>query len=219
VLVDSTLATPILQRPLEHGARYVLHSATKYLGGHGDAVAGVIACREADARAIRQVRCVTGALLHPLGAYLLHRGLATLALRVERQQASAADLARRLVAHPMIATVRYPGLAGHQNGTLIGTQMAGPGAMLAFSVHGGFAAAARVMREVALMTPAVSLGSVDTLIQHPAGITHQLLTPQAKSACGIDPGLLRLSVGLEHPDDLWRDLSRALDAARKAAAA
>jgi methionine-gamma-lyase len=219
VLVDSTMVTPVLQRPLEHGARFVLHSATKYLGGHGDVIAGVIACSEADARAIRPVRCVTGALLHPLGAYLLHRGLATLRLRVLAQQDHARELVRRVAAHPAVASVRYPGLSTHPQAHLIGTQMSGPGAMFAFTLRDGFGAAAQVMRNVRLMTPAVSLGSVDTLIQHPAGITHQLLDAAAKTELGIDPGLLRVSVGLEHPDDLWADLGQALDRLQAHAAA
>lgn len=213
VLVDSTLATPVLQRPLRQGARFVLHSATKYLGGHGDVIAGVIACSEADAQGLRPVRCVTGALLHPLGAYLLHRGLATLPLRVARQQASAAHLVTLVQSHPAVARVRYPGSPGHPGARLLGTQMHGAGAMFAFELKGGFGQAARVMREVGLMTPAVSLGSVDTLIQHPAGITHQLLEAAQKTACGIEPGLLRVSVGLESPEDLWADLRQALDKA------
>jgi methionine-gamma-lyase len=221
VLVDSTFATPVLQNPLRQGARFVLHSATKYLGGHGDVIAGAIVCSEADAHAVRPVRAITGALLHPLGAYLLHRGLATLPLRIERQQASAGALARRLAEHPAVKQVRYPGLPGTRHAVLIGAeaQMGGPGAMIAFEVAGGFEAAATVMAKVAMLTPAVSLGSVDSLIQHPAGITHQLLAAEDKAHCGIAPGLLRLSVGLEHPDDIWADLGQALDAARRASRA
>lgn len=216
VVVDSTFATPVLQNPLALGARFVLHSATKYIGGHGDVIAGAIVCSEADAHAIRPVRAITGALLHPLGAYLLQRGLATLPLRIERQQASAQSLVARLVAHPSIEHVRYPGLPGSARAGLIGTQMRGPGAMLAFEVQGGFDAAAKVLTAVRMLTPAVSLGSVDSLIQHPAGITHQLLTAEAKAHCGIAPGLLRLSVGLEHPDDIWADLAQAFEVARRA---
>jgi methionine-gamma-lyase len=217
VVVDSTFATPVLQNPLSVGARFVMHSATKYLGGHGDVIAGAIVCSEADAREVRPVRAITGALLHPLGAYLLHRGLTTLPLRIERQQASAGTIARRLAEHPLVTQVRYPGLPGTRHAELIGAgaQMRGPGAMLAFELAGGFDAAAAVMAKVAMLTPAVSLGSVDSLIQHPAGITHQLLTAEDKAHCGIAPGLLRLSVGLEHPDDIWADLAQALDAARR----
>lgn len=217
VLVDSTFATPVLQNPLALGARFVLHSCTKYIGGHGDVIAGAIVCSEAEAHALRPVRAITGALLHPLGAYLLHRGLATLPLRIERQQRNAQRLVSTLQDHPQVEHLHYPGLPGSANAQLVGpdAQMRGPGAMLAFEVKGGFAAAAAVMASVRMLTPAVSLGSVDSLIQHPAGITHQLLDAAAKRDCGIAPGLLRISVGLEHTDDIWADLSQALEAARR----
>ncbi len=210
VLVDSTFATPLLQRPFELGATYVLHSATKFLGGHGDVIAGVICCSEARARPLRQVRAATGALLHPLAAYLLHRGLPTLALRVERAQANAQVLAERLAAHPAVARVFYPGLGTVKNAHLARSQMQGPGALIAFEMRAGYAAAAAVMRAVKLVTPAVSLGSVDSLIQHPSGLTHRVVEEDAKAGCGITPGMLRLSVGIEHVEDLWADLAQAL---------
>lgn len=210
VVVDSTLATPLLQNPLAHGARYVLHSATKFLGGHGDVIAGVIACGEADAAALRTVRAATGALLHPLAAFLLHRGLPTLALRVERAQHNAGVLANRLAAHPAIARVYYPGLLDGPAAALRHRQMRGPGALVSFEVHAGHDGAAAIMRAVRLITPAVSLGSVDTLIQHPAGLTHRVMDPAARHAAGISDGLVRLSVGIEDAEDLWRDLSAAL---------
>lgn len=210
VLVDSTFATPVLQRPATLGATYVMHSATKFLGGHGDVIAGVVCCSEERAQPLRTVRAATGALLHPLGAYLLHRGLPTLAIRVERAQANAIVIAERLAAHPAVARVYFPGLGTVRNAHLVGSQMAGPGALMAFDLHGGHEAAASVMSRVRLMTPAVSLGSVDTLIQHPAGLTHRVVDPQARLASGIGPGLLRLSVGIEQVDDLWADLAQAL---------
>jgi methionine-gamma-lyase len=213
VLVDSTFATPVLQRPAELGATYVLHSATKFLGGHGDVIAGVVCCDDAHAAPLRTVRAATGALLHPLGAYLLHRGLPTLKLRVEAAQANAQVLARRLQAHPAVAQVFYPGLAGASNAHLIGTQMRGPGCLMAFELRDGHDAAAAVMASVKVMTAAVSLGSVDTLIQHPAGLTHRMVDEKVKAATGITPGLLRLSVGIEDVDDLWDDLAQALDVA------
>ncbi|MEM1044423.1 MAG: PLP-dependent aspartate aminotransferase family protein [Bacteroidota bacterium] len=219
VLVDSTFATPVLQQPIAHGAALVMHSATKFLGGHGDVVAGVVACGEGWARRLRQVRVATGALLHPLAGYLLHRGLATLPLRVERAQGTAAALAARLVGHDAIAAVHYPGLPAGDPERLVGCQMDGPGTMLAFEVHGGYDAARAVCESVSLMTPAVSLGSVDTLIQHPAGLTHRVLSDEARLSGGIAPGLLRLSVGLESADDLWADLARALATAPAAALA
>ncbi|WP_412061657.1 trans-sulfuration enzyme family protein [Rubrivirga sp. IMCC45206] len=217
VLVDSTFATPVLQRPLGHGAALVMHSATKFLGGHGDVVGGVVACGEAWARRLRQIRVATGALLHPLAGYLLHRGLATLPLRVERAQATAGVLARRLAGHDGVVAVHFPGLPGGDPDGLVGRQMDGPGTMLAFEVAGGYDAARAVCESVRTMTPAVSLGSVDTLVQHPAGLTHRVLSDDARAEGGIAPGLLRLSVGLEAPDDLWADLARALAVAEDAA--
>lgn len=213
VLIDSTFATPVLQRPLAHGARLVLHSATKFLGGHGDVLAGVVACDAAAAAALRRVRVATGALLHPLAAYLLHRGLPTLALRVRAAQAGAEVLAGRLADHPAVRRVWYPGLAGGDPHGLIGRQMRGPGSLIAFEVDGGMEAAARVMAGVERIVPAVSLGATDSLIQHPAGLTHRIVGAEARAAAGITEGMLRLSVGLEDPDDLWRDLDRALVAA------
>ncbi len=212
VMVDSTFATPVLQQPLRHGAALVLHSATKFLGGHGDVIAGVVATSEAWARRLRQVRVATGALLHPLGAYLLHRGLPTLALRVERAQQTAQNLAERLSAHPAVTSVQYPGLPGGDPRGLVGRQMKGPGTMIAFEVAGGYEAATEVLRRVRLMTPAVSLGSVDTLIQHPAGLTHRVVSEEGKAQGHISPAMLRLSVGLENADDLWDDLAQALHA-------
>lgn len=216
VLVDSTFATPVLQRPFELGATYVLHSATKFLGGHGDVIAGVICCSEARAKPLRQVRAATGALLHPLAAYLLHRGLPTLALRVERAQANALVLAERLAAHPAVAKVFYPGLGTVKNAHLAHSQMHGPGALMALEMRAGYDAAAAVMRAVKLVTPAVSLGSVDSLIQHPSGLTHRVVDEAAKASSGITPGMLRLSVGIENVEDLWSDLSQALAAAHAA---
>ena len=210
VLVDSTFATPVLQRPAELGAAYVLHSATKFLGGHGDVIAGVVCCDEARAAPLRTVRAATGALLHPLAAYLLHRGLPTLKLRVEAAQANAQVLARRLQDHPAVASVFYPGLADAHGAHLVGTQMRGPGCLMAFELRGGHAAAAKVMASVKVMIAAVSLGSVDTLIQHPAGLTHRMVDEKVKAATGITAGLLRLSVGIEDVEDLWDDLAQAM---------
>jgi len=210
VLVDSTFATPVLQNPARLGASYVLHSATKFLGGHGDVIAGVVCCSEMLAAPLRTLRAATGALLHPMAAFLLHRGLQTLPLRVERAQANARELAGRLQGHPAVAAVHYPGLGTVRNAGLVGTQMRGPGSLMAFELRDGHQAAATVMSRVKLMTPAVSLGSVDTLIQHPAGLTHRMLDEADREASGITPGLLRLSVGIEDVEDLWEDLDAAL---------
>lgn len=210
VLVDNTFATPVLQNPADLGVALVLHSATKYIGGHGDTMGGVIACDERWAAALRRVRAVTGALLHPMGAYLLHRGLATLPVRVRAQQQGAHKLATWLAEQTGIREVRYPGLPECDPQHLVGRQMRGPGAMLAIRVDGGYAAASRVTESVRLFTHAVSLGGVDSLIQHPAALTHRPVTGDAKPA----QDLLRLSIGLEDPDDLCADLAQALAAAR-----
>ncbi|MFC4466754.1 trans-sulfuration enzyme family protein [Streptomyces xiangluensis] len=196
LLADNTFATPVLQRPAGQGVRLVLHSATKYLGGHGDVMAGVVACDEEFARRLRQVRFATGGVLHPLAGYLLLRGLATLPVRVRAASANAAELARRLAADPRVTRVHYPRLGG---------------AMIAFEVFGD---PHQVISGVRLITPAVSLGSVDTLIQHPASISHRIVDAEDRRMSGVSDRLLRLSVGLEDVEDLWRDLERALGPGR-----
>lgn len=216
VVVDSTFMTPVLQRPLERGASMVLHSATKFLGGHGDVIAGIVAASEEWAARLRKVRVATGALLHPLGAFLLHRGLPTLAVRVKTAQDGARMIAERLARDPRVTSVHFPGLAGQDPHGLLGRQMAGPGSVLAFEVAGGFEAAGRVLGAVRLMVSAVSLGATDTLIQHPAGLTHRCVTDAGRAATGISEGLLRISVGLEDPEDLWADLDQALARAEPA---
>ena len=202
MLVDNTVATPVLQQPLRHGAAIVLHSATKFLGGHGDVLGGAVCCDEAFARRLRQMRVVTGGVLHPMAGYLLHRGLATLPVRVRTQAATAAELATRLTQHSEVAQVAYPGLtAGRPK------QMETGGALLSFRVRRD---AAAVISAVKLITPAVSLGSIDTLIQHPASLTHRVVGASDRDDCGVDDRLIRLSVGLEDVEDLWNDLDRAL---------
>jgi cystathionine beta-lyase/cystathionine gamma-synthase len=217
VVVDSTFMTPVLQRPLELGATMVLHSATKFLGGHGDVIAGVVATSEAWAMKLRRVRIVTGALLHPIAAFLLHRGLPTLAVRVRTAQDGARIIAERLARHPQVTSVHYPGLPGNDPRGLVGRQMVGPGSVLAFEVAGGLEAAGRVLETVQIMVCAVSLGATDTLIQHPAGLTHHCVTDEARTSTGISESLLRISVGLEDPEDLWADLKQALEKAAVAA--
>ena len=211
VLVDNTFATPILQNPARHGVTLVLHSATKFLGGHGDVLAGVVATTVEWAQELRKIRVITGNVLHPLAAYLLHRGLPTLPLRVRHAQAGAEVLAERLRRHRKVSSVHYPGPGSRADEQILRKQMRGRGAVLAFTVAGGFAAASRVMASVELMTPAVSLGSVDTLIQHPAGLTHRVVEEGARNGSGVSESLLRVSVGLEDPDDLWADLEQALE--------
>lgn len=213
VLVDNTFATPILQRPLTLGATWALHSATKALGGHGDVIAGVVATSEERARALRQVRIATGAMLDPQAAALLHRSLQTLALRVRAAQTNAIELARRLTTHPGVLRVSHPSLPSCDQRGIVARQMDGPGSLLTFEVAGGLHAAGTVMESVRLLTPAVSLGSNDTLIEHPAGLTHRVVDPAALASSGIGPGLLRVSVGIEDIDDLWADLDQAIAAA------
>lgn len=207
VLVDNTFATPVLQRPLEHGVALSLHSATKYIGGHGDVMGGVVACDDEWAHALRPIRAITGAIAHPFSAYLMHRGLQTLPLRVRAQQAGAQRVAEALVTMAGVRQVHFPGLDGHD---LVGEgrQMAGPGSMIAIDL-GSHARAAAVAEGVRLFTHAVSLGSVDSLIQQPASLTHRPVAPEAKP----DAGVLRLSIGLEDPEDLIADLERAIAAA------
>lgn len=216
VLVDSSFAPACIQRPVDFGASYVLHSATKFLSGHGDVMAGVVSCSESRAKPLRTVRAATGALLHPLAAYLLHRGLATLSLRVERAQNNAEIIARRLARHPAVASVHFPSMHTGAQAEIYRKQMQGPGALMAFELKSGYDGAAAVLASVRLCTPAVSLGSVDTLIQHPAGLTHRVLSEAAREQHGISAGLVRLSVGIEQVEDIWCDLEQALNAAASA---
>jgi methionine-gamma-lyase len=209
VLVDNTFATPILQRPLDLGAMFALHSATKYIGGHGDAMGGVVATTAEHAARLRPIRIITGGVLDPWSAYLLHRGLPTLPLRIRAQQASAGRIAEWATQQPAMSRVFYPGLTSCDPRGLIGTQMTGAGAMVAFELAGGFESAEKFCSMLTLITHAVSLGGVDTLIQHPAALTHRPVAVAAKPGEGI----LRLSVGLEDVDDLIADLDRGLSVA------
>ncbi|MDQ3404544.1 MAG: PLP-dependent aspartate aminotransferase family protein [Actinomycetota bacterium] len=205
VAVDNTFATPVLQRPVEHGATLVLHSATKYLGGHGDVMGGVVATDVEWAARLRRVRAGTGGLMHPLAAYMLHRGLQTLPVRVLAQQATAVELAAALAQNQDVEQIYFP------SGSLVGRQMSGPGAMLAFRVAGGYDAAVRVVEGVRLITHAVSLGGVDSLIQHPASLTHRPVAAAAKPHADV----VRMSVGLEHVDDVRADLEYAIKEAHR----
>jgi cystathionine beta-lyase/cystathionine gamma-synthase len=209
VLVDSTFATPVLQQPALHGATLVLHSATKFLGGHGDVVGGVVACEPEWAARLRAVRAVTGGLLHPLAAYLLLRGLPTLPIRVEAQQRTATVIAGYLADHPAVTAVHHPSRPGADPAGLLGKQQSGPGSLLAFDVRGGGPAAKAVAGAFRVATLAVSLGGVDTLVQHPASLTHRPVEASARPHAS----LLRMSVGLEDAEDLIADLDNALRAA------
>ena len=203
--IDNTFATPVLQRPLRHGAALSIHSATKYIGGHGDVLGGIVACREEWAGRLRSVRSLTGAIAHPLASYLSHRGLATLPLRVRQQQANAQVVAAALAETAGVEKVMYPGLPECDPQGLVGTQMAGPGSMMAIDV-GSFERAAHVAQSTKLFTHAVSLGGVDSLVQHPASLTHRPVAAEAKPNAGV----LRLSIGLEYAEDLVADLRQAI---------
>lgn len=211
-VVDNTYCTPYLQRPLELGADFVVHSATKYLGGHGDLLAGAIV---GPAEALQQVRFhglkdMTGAVLSSQDAFLVLRGLKTLALRMDRHCASAQRVAEYLAGRPEVAVVHYPGLASFPQHALARRQMAQPGGMLAFELKGGIEAGRRFMDALQLFTRAVSLGDAESLAQHPASMTHATYTLEERENHMIGEGLVRLSVGLEDSDDLLADLEQAL---------
>jgi methionine-gamma-lyase len=222
-VVDNTYATPYLTRPVELGADIVVHSATKYLGGHGDLVAGLAVGSAADMMAVRLegLKDMTGAVMAPLTAFQILRGLKTLELRMERHSASALAVARALEAHPAVTTVRYPGLESFEQHALARRQMRDFGGMIAFELEGGLAAGRALMDELEMIQRAVSLGDTDTLIQHPASMTHAVYSAEERAAHGISDGLIRLSVGLETPadilDDLLGALERACPGARRAA--
>lgn len=210
VVVDNTFATPINQSPLELGADLVLHSATKYLGGHSDALGGVV-CGSADlVRRVFHFREITGATLDPAAAFLLSRGMRTLELRVERQNANALAVAEFLESHPAVEAVFHPGLASHPGHEIASRQMRGFGGMLSFSLKGGLDAVRRVLPRLELAHLAASLGSVGTLVGPPATTSHVELGPAERAAAGIPEGLVRYSVGIENAADLTRDLERAL---------
>lgn len=213
VFVDNTYCTPYLQRPIELGADVVLHSATKYLNGHGDVIAGVVAGKKEFMDQVRYfgVKDMTGASLSPFDAYLICRGLKTLPLRMEKHCENAQIVAEFLQEHPAVETVYYPGLETFPQYELAKKQMLLPGAMIAFELHGGVGAGRTLMNNVQLCTLAVSLGDTETLIQHPASMTHSPYDAEEREACGITDGLVRLSVGLEDAADIIADLKRVLD--------
>jgi cystathionine gamma-synthase len=204
VLVDSTFATPLRQRPLEQGADLVLHSATKFIGGHADLLLGVVVTRDRDRRdELVHRRASDGATPGVLEAFLALRGLRTMAVRLDRAEQTAGDLARRLAAHPAVTRVRYPGLPDDPGYELARRQMSGPGSMLAFETVGDADSADGVCERVELITSATSLGGVETLLERRARYA-------GDAEAGTPPTLIRLSVGIENVEDLWRDLEQAL---------
>jgi len=214
-VVDNTYCTPYLQRPLELGADFVVHSATKYLGGHGDLLAGAIIGPKETLDVVRfyGLKDMTGAVMSSQDAFLVLRGLKTLALRMDRHCASARGVAEFLAAHAKVAAVHFPGLPTFPQYELARRQMTQPGGMIAFELAGGIEAGRRFMNALRLFTRAVSLGDAESLAQHPASMTHSFYTLEEREEHLIGEGLVRLSVGLEDLPDLVADLDQALDAA------
>ena len=212
-IVDNTFATPVLQNPLKLGADLVVHSATKYLGGHGDLLGGALVGASALIERIRGtgLRALTGATLSPLNAFLILRGLKTLEVRMERHSRSALEIAGQLERHPLVSRVAYPGLKSFTQFELARRQMRQPGGLIAFELKGGVAAGMAFMNGLKLVTRAVSLGDAETLVQHPASMTHATYSPDERKRHGISDNLLRLSVGLENVEDLAADIAQALD--------
>lgn len=220
VVCDNTFLSPALQRPLELGADIVVHSTTKYINGHSDVVGGaVVAADPADHEKLAWWANCLGVTGSPFDAYQTLRGLRTLFTRIERQQATASLVAAVLELHPAVKAVHYPGLTSHPGHALAARQQSGPGAMLSFELNGGTEAVRQVIEQLDVFTLAESLGGVESLVAHPATMTHAAMTPEARETAGITDGLLRLSVGLEHQDDILADLTQALDAVTLKAAA
>ncbi len=210
VVVDNTFATPMNQRPLELGADLVLHSATKFLGGHADALGGIVCGGRELVQRIFHHREITGASLHPLSAYLLLRGVKTLHLRVRHQNESALRIAGVLAAHPAVERVFYPGLASDPGHAVAARQMRGFGGVLSFTLRGGLEAVRRALPRLRFAHLAANLGAVETLAGPPATTSHVECSPEERRALGIPEGLIRYSVGIEDPEDLVADLEQAL---------
>ena len=211
LVVDNTFATPYLQRPFELGADIIIHSATKYIGGHGDTIAGIVVGKKELIDNLRaQILRDLGGVISPLNAWLLLRGLKTLPVRMDRHCTNALEVAKYLSMHPKINWVRYPGLSTHPQHELAKKQMKNFGGMITFEVKGGRKAGEKLMNSVGLITLAVSLGDCDSLIEHPASMTHSTYSAEELEETGITEGLIRLSVGLEECSDLITDLKLAL---------
>lgn len=214
VVVDNTFMSPILQRPFAHGADYVVHSLTKFLNGHADVVGGIIVVRDREQYdPMRRMLNHLGGVLPPFESFLVHRGLKTLPLRMKQHCANAQTIAEYLAAHPQVEWVRYPTLKSHPQYELARRQMTGGGAVISFGLVGGLEAGRRMMNAVKLCLLAVSLGGVESLIQHPASMTHASMGREMREQAHITDGLVRLSVGIENVGDLIADLEQALEAA------
>lgn len=211
LVVDNTFCSPYLQRPLDMGADIVLHSMTKFINGHADIVAGMLVTKtKEDYQLLRGIMVNIGCNMDPHQAWLTRRGLKTLGIRIDRAQESSIKVAEFLENHPKVDWVRYPGLKSHPQYELAKKQMDGPGSMISFEVKGGLNAGKVVMNNVKLALLAVSLGGVETLIQHPASMTHSKLTDEKQLAGGITKGLIRLAIGIEDVEDIIKDLDQAL---------
>ncbi len=212
VVVDNTFATPYFQRPLSLGADVVVHSATKYISGHGDVIAGIAVARDGDyAQELKfGYMCEFGGVMSPFTAWLLLRGLKTLALRMREHEQNALAVARYLNDHPRVKKVYYPGLPEFPGHGLAAAQMRGFGAMVSFEVDGSLAQSKQLVNSLKLFKLAVSLGDCESLVQHPFAMTHRDYTPAEVQEAGLSPGLVRLSIGLEHKEDLVADLELAL---------
>lgn len=209
-VIDNTFLTPLLQQPTSFGIDIVVHSATKYLNGHGDVVAGLVCGTEEHINLIKMtVLKDIGATISPHDAWLINRGLKTLAVRMERHCASAQVVAEYLEQHPLVSQVYYPGLKSHPGHQFIGLQMKAAGGVIAFEIKGSLEDGETFINNTQLCTLAVSLGDAETLIQHPASMTHSPYTPEERAAAGISDGLIRLSVGLEDVNDIINDLKTA----------
>jgi cystathionine gamma-lyase len=217
-VVDNTFATPCFQRPLALGADLVAHSTTKYLNGHSDVVGGAVVTADAALHdRLKFLQNAVGGVPSPFDAFLVLRGLKTLHLRMARHAENAAALARFLEGHPQVERVIYPGLPSHPQHALAARQMTGFGGMLAFTIRGGLPAATAFLRALRIFACAESLGGVESLIEHPAIMTHASVPPEARAALGISDGFIRVSAGVEHVDDLREDLAQGFAAARVAA--
>ena len=214
VVVDNTFATPINSRPLSLGADLVIHSATKFLGGHADALGGVVCGTKSLVERIYHYREINGATLHPMSAYLLLRGMKTLHLRIRQQNESALVMAKFLQGHPAIDTVFYPGLPEHPHHDVAARQMSGFGGVLSFTLKGGLPSVGKLISKLRFAHAAANLGSVETVVGPPVTTSHVENTPQERALMGIPEGMLRYSIGIEDIDDLIADLSGALEYAQ-----
>lgn len=212
LVVDNTFCSPYLQKPLDLGADVVLHSITKFINGHADIVGGVVVAKDPEIyKKIRHMMVYLGCNMDPTQAFMVMRGIKTLGIRIERAQENAMAIARYLERHPKVAWIMYPGLESHPQYDLVKRQMRGAGSMMSFGLKGSYEAGRKLMDNVHLALLAVSLGGVETLIQHPASMTHAAVSSDDKLKAGITDDLVRFSVGIEDVEDIIHDLAQALD--------